>query len=82
MKTLYKKDNNGKIRVWAVDVIGSTVVVEHGVLNGKLITETYTVEPKNYGRSNETIAEEQAIKEMKSMGIRNSQKLKRYSINH
>ncbi len=35
MTTLYKKDPNGNIRYWHIEVIGSTIIRTFGVLNGE-----------------------------------------------
>lgn len=66
MQTLYKVDNKNKIRVWNIDTIGSSVIIEHGIIDGKMITEEYDAEPKNIGKANETTGTEQAILEAQS----------------
>lgn len=58
--TLYGKTSTGKIKQWSVYTEGSVVTVAHGQLGGKITSKSYTAEPKNIGRSNETTAEEQA----------------------
>lgn len=64
--SVYKKDKNKKIRIVNIYVIGTSVIWEHGQLNGKLIKEHYIAKPKNIGKANATTAEEQAILEARS----------------
>lgn len=71
IKTLYHKDTLGKIRVWTISVIFHTVsteiTIETGLLNGaKIKNTTYVEEGKNFGKSNETNHQTQAISEAKS----------------
>lgn len=66
MKTLYRKDTKGKIRVLIISTEGADLVQKSGCLDGKLIEHRKTCRAKNVGRSNATSAEEQAIAEMNS----------------
>ena len=66
MKTLYKKDSKGKIRVlnyWTED---DKFCQSSGVLDGQLIQNEKVCKGKNIGKSNETSGKEQAILEMES----------------
>ena len=63
MKQLYKKDSKGNLRMWRISTSGPTIIEESGLYNGKLVKHTKNAKPKNVGKSNETTASEQAIKE-------------------
>lgn len=67
MKTLYKKDSKGNIRIWAIYTVKDQLIQEAGLLNGKLVKHTKVCKPKNVGKSNETSGSEQAILEMESV---------------
>ena len=66
MITLYKKDTKNKIRVLKLYAEGSEVVQVSGVVDGKLVENRSPSKAKNVGKSNETTAEEQALKEVLS----------------
>lgn len=66
-KTLYKIDNKDKVRVWKAWSEGDQVIVEHGVLEGKLQQSNYTAEAKNLGKVNESTSREQADIEVKAL---------------
>lgn len=66
MKTLYRKDTKGKIRVLIISTEGADLVQKSGCLDGKLIEHRKSCKAKNVGRSNATTAEQQAIAEMNS----------------
>lgn len=66
MKTLYKKDSKGKVRIWRIRTEGPSLIEEYGLLHGKLTVSKKDCLPKNVGRSNETSPEEQAVLEMES----------------
>lgn len=61
--TLYHKSKTGAIIEWNLSVDGSKITTVWGQSNGKKQTSELICTPKNEGRSNETNAEEQAIKE-------------------
>ncbi len=63
LPTLYIRDSKGKVRQWRVWTEGSTIVVEHGLQDGKLQQKRTVAKPKNIGKINETTAEQQAIVE-------------------
>ena len=65
--SLYHKSKNGKIIKWNLFVKGSKIVTVWGQLNGVEQTSELICTPKNEGRSNQTTAEEQAIKEAEAM---------------
>jgi DNA ligase-1 len=71
IKTLYHKDSVGKIRVWTISVIhhttSSETIIETGLLDGaKVKNTTFIEEGKNFGKSNETNHQMQAIAEAQS----------------
>lgn len=66
LPTLYQLDSKGKARQWRVWTEGATIVVEHGIQNGKLQEKRTKAKPKNIGKVNETTAEEQALREAQS----------------
>jgi DNA ligase-1 len=63
---LYTKTSAGKLQIWFVYTEGSSIVVTHGLIEGKKQSKTTVAKPKNVGRSNETTAEQQAILEAQS----------------
>ena len=60
MKTLYKKDSKGKIRMLDISTDGSTIVQVSGIIDGKHVVNVSQCKAKNIGRSNATTPEEQA----------------------
>lgn len=60
---LYSKGSKGEVRVWNVSTEGNSIIVKHGVLDGKIQTKVTYAEAKNVGRSNETTPEQQACLE-------------------
>lgn len=66
-KHIYKIDNKDKVRVWKAWSEGDQVIVEHGILDGKLQQSVYTAEGKNIGKVNETTPEEQALVEVQAL---------------
>ena len=67
MKTLYKKDSKGKIRVWEVYANNDELIQKSGIKDGKLITNSKLCNPKNIGKSNETNGNQQAVLEIDSL---------------
>lgn len=64
---LYKKNTNGSIQQWQMEIQDNKFRTISGKLNGKLVTSEWTTcEGKNIGRSNETSPNQQAIKEVES----------------
>ena len=63
---LYKRTKTGATQVCSISVTGGTFYVEFGQLDGKMQTEPTECFPVNVGKSNETTAEEQAIKEARA----------------
>lgn len=51
--TLYKIDNNGGKRVWSVQIVGSELVIQYGVLGGALQTQTEKVPEGLGGRTHD-----------------------------
>lgn len=62
-RILYYKNSKGHMYIWQCYVIGDTVYVEYGRENGKMNKSSFQCFPKNVGRSNETTAHQQALKE-------------------
>ena len=61
---LYKQTTTGKTQTWEIQVEADKFRTISGQLNGKLITNEWTVcEGKSIGQSNETSPSDQAIKE-------------------
>lgn len=69
MYTLYTMQKD-KVRQWSVWTEGSTVIVEHGQMDGKKTQKKYQTEPKNVGRANATTAEEQAVLEAEAKYVK------------
>lgn len=66
-KTLYKKTSTGANQQWRISVNGCEITTEYGKVGGKLVTSHETIkEGKNFGKSNGTLPEEQAILEAKA----------------
>ena len=70
METLITTAANGSKRVWRIWNERSIMYTEYGILGGKMITSSRQIEGKNKGKSNETSAEEQAAKEVKSRWLK------------
>lgn len=66
IKTIYKKDSKGKIRMVQIQVKNEIIIQRSGLIDGALTVHTSVSKPKNIGKSNQTTAEEQAILEAKS----------------
>ena len=64
IKTLYKKDSKGKIRVINFWTAGAELKQESGLLGGNLVLNSRMCKVKNKGKSNETSAAEQAELEL------------------
>lgn len=68
MKKLFKKDNNGNIRVWWIDIEGNSFKIFSGVHGGKIVeTPSKFSVSKNVGKANETTPEKQAQLEAESL---------------
>jgi len=76
-KSLYMQDNNGAVREWRIGVIGTTIVIEHGVLDGRMQTVTEKVDAGKAGRS----IEDQIMLQMASKISRQRDKGYRSDIN-
>jgi DNA ligase-1 len=64
LTTLYKKTTAGKTQSWEIEVKGNKFRTISGQLDGKKITNNWTVcEGKNVAKKNATTGEEQALKE-------------------
>ncbi len=65
-QTLYKKDKNGTIREWRIQVEKDTIQVSYGTKDGKFISKTQKIKGKNTGKKNETSDSSQALLEAES----------------
>lgn len=64
LPTLFKLTSTGAVQLWSIGVSGKTIIVNFGQQNGKIQhTEEIIKEGKNFGKSNATTAEEQALAE-------------------
>jgi len=61
IKSIYKKDTKGKIRMVTISTEGSMVIQKAGLLGGKKVAHSHICKPKNIGRANATTPEEQAL---------------------
>ena len=66
LPTLYQRDSKGKERQWSVHTEGAEVVVQYGLVGGKIAEKRTTSKAKNVGKANETTPEQQALLEAKS----------------
>jgi DNA ligase-1 len=67
LHTLYKRAVNGKVNEWTIEIDGHCYRTTSGYTDGaKTTTEWTCCQGKNVGRSNETTAEQQALKEAKA----------------
>lgn len=57
---LYHKDRKGKLWSWEIWTDGNSVVVEHGLVDGKKQQNKYSAQATNVGRANERNPEQQA----------------------
>ncbi|AGR48050.2 DNA ligase [Sinorhizobium phage phiM7] len=65
MSTLYKIDENDKVREWFIQLDGNRYCVHSGVQGGKTVVSKWKeAKPKNVGKANEVCAEQQAILEV------------------
>lgn len=80
IRTLYGKDSKGGLKVWAVQAVGSQVLVSHGKLGGKMQLKVTECKGKNIGRANETTPEVQAQREAESKYKKQLDKLYRPTI--
>lgn len=64
--TLYGSSLNCAVKVWSLVASDDSIIVTHGVENGKMQVKSRKVTRKNIGKANETTLEEQAILEAES----------------
>jgi len=65
---LYHKAKGGDLRQWEIWTVGDEIFTRYGQVNGKLQTsEPKVAVPKNVGKTNETLPEEQADLEAKAL---------------
>ena len=68
MPTIYKRDSKGEIREWRIEVDEDKYRVIAGLQKGKQVVSEWTVcTPKNIGKVNATIANEQALLEAEAL---------------
>lgn len=70
LNSLYKKSKTGKIIKKSYHLDGNFFIIEWGQMDGKVQHKVTECFPKNVGRANETSAEEQAIKELEAIWIK------------
>ena len=63
---IYKKSKTGAVVICDISTSGDTITVTTGQLGGAMQHHPTVCKPMNVGRSNETTAEEQAVKEAKA----------------
>jgi ATP-dependent DNA ligase len=68
-EAIYRKTKTGAVQVCNISVTGCVFHVAFGQLNGKMQEQHTECFPVNVGKSNETTAEEQALKEAKSKWV-------------
>ena len=66
LPTLYQYDSKGRARMWEVRTDGDTIIVTHGLVDGKKQVKSTKAKAKNVGRANATTPEQQAELEAKS----------------
>jgi len=66
---LYKPDTKGNACVWSISVNDDSYTISHGKVDGKIQNKTTICAPKNVGRSNESTATDQALKEAEAKWI-------------
>lgn len=71
---LYKRGKKGEIRVWECESDEDSIIVRHGVLDGKIQESRKVAQAKNIGRANERTAEVQAEEECLSLWEKQSNK--------
>jgi DNA ligase-1 len=67
MKSLYKKDSKGKIRIWTVSTIDDKLQQQSGIFEGNLVVHSKICTSKNIGKTNEITGSEQALLELESL---------------
>ena len=68
LPTLYSRTSTGAIQIWTIIVEYDAYRTVHGQLNGRLQTTEWTIcKPKNEGKVNATTADEQALKDAKTL---------------
>lgn len=64
LETLFKRSKNGRIQQWTIEVVQNGYRTKEGFIDGvQTWTNWTTCSPKNVGRSNQTTAIDQALKE-------------------
>lgn len=67
LQPLYKRDRNGGVRFWQLEIAGDSYRTISGLVDGNPSTTGWTqCTPKNVGKKNETNAFEQAVAETKA----------------
>lgn len=60
---IYAKASNKKIKVWSASVIDNELLITHGYVDGKKVTNTKIIKEKNIGKKNETSPFDQGCNE-------------------
>lgn len=66
-QTLYSLRSDGKIQRWECWVEGAEVWTSSGIHKGEMVSGSKPSKPKNVGKSNETTAEEQAVRDAEGL---------------
>ena len=73
-QTLYKRNVNGSIQEWTIEVQDDKYRTVSGKKGGKLVISKWTqAAPKNLGRSNQTTPEQQALLEAKAKWVKKTE---------
>ena len=70
IKTLYKKDSKGKLRILSIETDHGDLIQTSGLFDGKKVEHRKTCKPKNVGKSNETTSQEQAVIEAEAIVVK------------
>lgn len=79
LKTLYKRDTTGKVRMWQVEygdnVTEAGIRTISGLVDGQKVTSEWNIsQPKNIGKANETNSLSQAMAEAQALWVKRSEK--------
>ena len=79
LKTLYKRDTSGKVRMWQVEygdnVTEAGIRTISGLVDGQRVTSEWNISiPKNIGKVNETTSLSQAMAEAQALWVKRSEK--------
>lgn len=67
IKTLYKKDSKGRLRILSIETDKGDLIQTSGLYEGSKVEHRKTCKPKNVGRANETTAIQQSVAEASAL---------------